>query len=108
MSRAVSLVPGGEPADGLAGQRRGVDAEGHADARVVDGDDRQRARVVGVGQGVADHDLGDAGHGDDVARAGPLRRGVDPVEGLGDVHLGQPDPLDGAVVAAPGHRVALA
>ena len=34
---------------------------------------------------------------------GPVRRGVDPVQRLGDVHLGQADPLDGAVVAAPGH-----
>ena len=35
---------------------------------------------------------------------GSLGRGVDPVQGLGDVDLGQADPLDGAVVAAPGHR----
>ena len=107
MSRAVSLVPAAAPDDGRAGERRGVHPQGHADARIVDGDHRQRPGIVRVGQGVADHDLRDAGHGDDVARARPLRRGVDPVQGLGDVDLRQPDPLDAAVVTAPGHRVAL-
>ena len=32
--------------------------------------DRQRARVVGVGEGVADRDLGEAGDGDDLAGPG--------------------------------------
>ena len=106
ISRAVSLVPPVAPAGG-AGERGGVDPEGHADGRVVDGDDRQRSGVVGIGQGVADHDVGDAGDRDDVAGTRSVRRGVDPVQGLGDVDLRKPDPLDGAVVTAPGDDIAL-
>jgi hypothetical protein len=55
--------------------------------------------VVGVGEGLADRDLVDAGDGDDVAGPG-LRR--HPVEGLGEVQLAELDRLDGAVRAAPG------
>ena len=83
---------GGELRAALAGQRRGVDADGHRDRRLVDGDDRQRTRVVGVGERLADGDLGDAGDGDDVAGAGRLGR--HPVERLGHEQLGDLDPLD--------------
>ena len=69
-------------------------------------DDRQRPGVVGVGQRLADGDLGDAGDGDDLARPGLVGR--HPVEGLGHVQLGDLGPLDRAVGAAPRHRVALA
>ena len=99
-SRAVSFLPLSP------GQRRGVDADRHRDARLVDGDDRQRPRVVGVGEGLADGDLGDAGDGDDVARPGRLGR--HPVQGVGHQQLGDLDPLDGAVGAAPGDGLALA
>ena len=50
-----------------AGQRRGVGADGHRDGGFVDGDAWQRVGVVGVGQGVADHDVRDTGERDDVA-----------------------------------------
>ena len=53
-----------------AGQRRGVRADRHRDRRLVDGDQRQRVRVIGVGERLADRDLRDAGDRDDVARAG--------------------------------------
>ena len=43
-------------------------------------------RVVEVGQRLADRDVGHAGDGDDLARAG--LGGVDAVERLGDVELG--------------------
>ena len=55
-----------------ARQRRGVDAEGHPERRLVDREPRQRAGVGRVGDRVADGDLGQAGHRDDVARAGLL------------------------------------
>ena len=89
-----------------AGQRRGVDADGHGQAGLVDQDGRQGPRVVGVGQGLADGHLGEAGHGHDLAR--PRLVVVDPFEGLGDVELGDLDPLDRAVDPAPGHRGPLA
>ena len=44
------------------------------------------ARVVGVGERLADRHVGQAGDGDDLARAGLV--GVDAVERLGDVELG--------------------
>ena len=98
--------PRGELLAALAGQRRGVDADRHRDAGLVDGDDRQRPRVLGVGEGLADRDLGDAGDRDDVAGAGLL--GGHPLERLGHQQLGDLDPLDRAVGAAPGDRLALA
>ena len=55
-----------------AGQRGGVGADRHRDGRLVDGDQRQRDRALGVGEGLADHDLGDARDRDDVAGAGLL------------------------------------
>ena len=55
----------------LAGQRRGVDADRHAQRGLVDRDHRQRPRVVEVGDRLADRDLRDAGDRDDLAGAGP-------------------------------------
>ncbi len=59
----------------------------------------QRARVVGVRERLADRDLGQPGHGDDLARSGLGR--VDPVEAFGDVQLGNLEALDRAVRPAP-------
>ena len=64
----------------LAGERRGVHAQGHAQRRRVDVQAWQRPRVSGVGDGVADRDLGDTRQRHDVAGAG----------------LGHVDPLDAA------------
>ena len=66
-----------------AGERGGVDADRDAEARLVDDRDRQRARVVGVGDRLADRHVGQAGERDDLARAGLVGR--DAVERLGDV-----------------------
>ncbi len=68
-------------------------------------DDWQRSRILGIGERVADHDPGDAGHGDDVAGARLL--GADAIERLGHVQLGYLDALDRAVVTAPGDGLAL-
>ena len=61
--------------------------------------------LVGIGQRLADGDLRQARHRDDLARAGRLRR--DLVQRLGHVELGDLGLLDGAVEAAPRHRTAL-
>ena len=86
----------------LADQRRGVGADGHRDGRLVDVDERQRDRVLGVGEGLADGDLGDAGDGDDVAGAGGLAGLA--LEALGDEELGDADVLDRAVTLASTRR----
>jgi hypothetical protein len=52
--------------------RARVDAEHHDDGGLVDADGRQGLRLLGVGDGVADGDVLDAGHGDDVAGGGAL------------------------------------
>ena len=59
----------------LADERRGVGADRHRDGGVVDRDGRQRAHVVGVGEGLTDGDVLEAGDGDDVAGAGATRPG---------------------------------
>ena len=62
--------------------------------------------VVGVGQRLADGDLGDAGDGDDLARPGLVGR--HPVERLGHVQLGDLGVDDRAVGPAPGDQLVLA
>jgi len=98
--------PRGQPVAVLTGQRRRVDPDRHCEARLVDADHRQRARVVRIGERLADGDLRYAGDGDQLARA-RLRR-VDAVKRLGDVKLGHLCPLDAAVDAAPRDLLALA
>ena len=56
----------------VAGERRVVDLEGHADRRLVDGQRRQRFGRVERAEGVGDAEVGDAGDGDDVAGFGFL------------------------------------
>ncbi len=90
----------------LARERGGVDTDRHGDGRVVDRDERQRARVVRVREGLTDRDVGDARDGDDVARASLLGR--DAVERLRLEELGDAHVLDRAVVASPRDRLALA
>ena len=113
--RDVADQLGVEPALDLArrqpralepGERRGVDADRHRERRLVDLLDRQRPRIVDVGERLADRHLGDAGDGDDVARPG--LGGLDAVERLGHVELGHLGALDRAVGAAPGDLLALA
>ena len=95
---------GGQVLAVLAGQRRAVDPDRHRQRRLVDGDDRQRLRVLGVGERVADGDLADPRHRDDVAGRG--LGGVDAIQRLGHVQLGDPHPLDRPVRAAPGDGLA--
>ena len=89
-----------------AGQRGGVDADGHGQAGFVDQDGGERLGVVGVGQGLADGDVGKAGHGHDLTRSGLFD--VDPFQGARGVELGHLGLLDRPVHPAPGHRVAAA
>ena len=68
-------------------------------------DERQRDRVLRVGEGLADGDLRDAGDGDDVAGAGGLAGLA--LEALGDEELGDLDVLDRAVALHPRDLLAL-
>ena len=65
---------------------RGVDTDGHRDGRVVDRDEWEGTRVLEVNERLADHDVFDAGDGDDVAGMGLLGRLA--VQTLGDEELG--------------------
>ncbi len=89
----------------LAHEGRGVGADGHRDGGVVDRDGRQRTHVFGVGDGLADRDVLEAGDGDDVAGAGGI--GGVALEGTGLQQLGDARVLVGAVGADPGHGLAL-
>ena len=88
----------------FAGQRRGVDAEHDRERGLVDGDHRQRPRVLGVGQGLADRHLFHPGDGDQFARAGLF--GGHPLQRLGHEELGDGRPGDAAVGLAPGDLLA--
>ncbi len=97
---AVSRVPSS------TGERARVDPDRDRQARLVDGRDRKRPRVVGVGDGLADRHLCEPGQSDDLARPGLLRR--DAFERLRHVELGRTRVHDRPVGAAPGDRRALA
>src|SRR3954447_18051459 len=102
-------LTGGELGAGVrvtADQRRGVDADGHRDRRLVDVDTGQRDGVVRVGEGVADRDIRDPGDGDEVAGRRRLRGGAG--EGLGAEKLGDLDAGDRAVGTTPGDLLAAA
>ena len=105
--QAVLDLAGGDlGALGAPGHRGGVDADGHGDGRVVHGDERQGAGVLGVHKGLADGDVLDPGDGDDVAGV-RLLCGL-AIQPLGDEELGDAGGGQGAVVAGPGHRLPLA
>ena len=97
LAQPLLQQPGGQLVAVTAGERGGVDPDGHAEARLVDLQDRQGARVLGVGEGLADHDLVEPGDGDQVA--GPRLIGGDPFEVAGQVQLGQAHLLQTAVRA---------
>ncbi len=78
--RLVTYLPS-RPASGEV-----LTAERHAQRRRVDVEARQRPRVGGIGQRVADRHLGQAGDADDVARAGLLD--VDPVDAVRGLEAG--------------------
>ena len=88
-----------------AHQRAGVGADRHRDGRLVDVDERQRDRVLRVGQGLADGDVGDARGRDDVAGARGLAGLA--LEALGDQQLGDPHVLGLAVALHPRDGLAL-
>ncbi len=102
--QAVLQEAGGEVLAGLARERGGVDADGHRHARLIDMNQRQWFRVVRIGEGLADHDLGDACDRDDVARPGGF--GGLAFEGFGLQQLGEFDVVHGAVALAPSDGLA--
>src|SRR5699024_1443354 len=53
----------------LAGERGGIDTDGHRNRRLVNGDLWQWFRIVGIGEGIADHDVFDTGYSHDFAWA---------------------------------------
>ena len=61
-----------------SGQWRGVDAERHRQAGLIDVDHRQRDRIGDIGERFADEDLGDAGDGNDLAGAGGVGQAPGP------------------------------
>ena len=89
----------------LADEGGRVGADGHRDRGLVDVDQRERDRVLRVGERLADGDLGDAGDGDDVTRARGLAGLA--LEALGDEQLGDLDVLDLAVAPHPRDLLAL-
>ena len=99
-------LAGGELGAVLARERRRVDADRHREAGVVDVGHRERARIVGIGERLTDGHVGEAGDGHDLARSHLF--GVDAVERFGHVELGDAHGLDGAIGAAPRHRLPLA
>ena len=74
-------VPRRDVAAGLARRRRGVHAERHPQHRLVDGEARERAGGVRVGQRVADLDLGEPGDDEEIAGGSLVRvDAADPLE----------------------------
>ena len=70
--QSIPEVAGGQERAGTAGKRRRVDAEDHAQCRLIDRQSWQWPRVTWVAEGVADFDRLDATDGGDVASCGFL------------------------------------
>src|SRR5699024_412575 len=64
-----------------AGHRGGVDTDGHGQCRLINGDAGQGDRVVQIGEGIADHDVLDAGDGGDVTGDNLLCRDTGETDG---------------------------
>ena len=97
---------GGEAGAVLARERRRVDSDRHRETRLVHSDHGQRARIVGVGERLADRDLGDTGNCDQLT--GSRLFGLDAVESFGHVQLGDLHTHDFPIGAAPGDLLTLA
>ena len=104
--KAVLQHRGRQLGTALTSQRRRVDADRHRQARLVDGEDRQRTSIGEVGDGLANRHLGDTSDCDDVTRASLVRR--DALELFGNKQFGQLDVLNRSVGTAPGDGLALA
>ena len=78
-----------------SGKRGIVDAESHGDGRIINVDQRQRARIGRINDGFADHDVIHAGDCDDVARARGIDRGA--LKTLRTQQFGDAEVFDGAV-----------
>ena len=89
-----------------AAERRVVDRQHHGDRRLVDLDVRQRARVLAVGEGLADAHLVEAGDGHDVPRAG--LGDLDPPQPLVAVEQRDLGGQEAAVEPAERHLLGLA
>ena len=90
----------------LAGEYRGVDADRHREARLVDDERRQGPRIVRVGKRLTDRDLGNAGDRDDVTRSSVVGRNS--IERVGQIQLDDLHALDRSVDATPRDLLALA
>ena len=79
----------------LTGERRGVDADRHGEARLVDADHRERTWIVRISQGLPDRHLRNACNCHQLA--GPRLIRINSIERLGDIELGDLCPFDPAV-----------
>ena len=102
--QALAQVAAGDVLAFAAGKRRSVHAELNGDGRLVDDDERQRRRVLDAGDGFADGDAFNAGHGHNVAHRGFL--GLDALEAGKGEQLGDAGFVERAVAARDVHFVA--
>ena len=101
-------MAGGDIGALAAGERAVVDGEGHHDGRLGDLDEGQRLDGVRRADGVADHDVLDAGDGDDLAHLGRLdRHALEAVKGEEAAQTEILVQVGVKVVGAGGHRVEL-
>ena len=95
-------VAGGHELAVLAEERGVVDHEEHRHRGLVDGDRRERLRILDVGDGVADLEPVDAHQGADVAALDLVHIGL--AQALEHHHLLDLGLLDDVVALAQGHR----
>ena len=98
--QALADLPAGDEFAFPAEEGRGIDLEGHADRRLIDGQARQRLDGGGIAQSIGHLGLGDSGEGHDVA--GARRLHLDPGQAVESQNLG--DPLGALLAFAIDHR----
>ncbi len=97
--QTLANLPAGDELAFAAQEGRGIDLEGHADGRLIDGQAGQRLDGGRIAQGVGNLRFGDAGESHDVAGAGRLH--LDPRQAVESQDLRD---FLGALLALAGHH----
>ncbi len=99
--QTIAQIARGDVLAFSAGEGRGVDHELYGDGRLVDGDDGQRRGIFDIGDGLADVDALNPGHGDNVAQLGQLDVGA--LESGEGKQLGDLGFVHAAIALGDGH-----
>ena len=89
-----------------AGHGRSVNSDRHGDCRIINGNQRQRTRIIEIDQRLTDGDVFNTCDCNDIARFSTFSR--DSFEAFGSKQLGDANGLNASIVASKSHGFTLA